>query len=181
MARFKKGTFKRKKTGKVARTPRRGYNVYRRWYEHYAANNAMQDPMLDYQRYKNAWLDAKESGYEMTNFSRKIAMKQREATEFQLKTTFGEVKARIKALRELPSEKLTIDQKTFLNLYGNVTLKQYRMDISAVLEKVKLTFEGTKEERKEAWDKALYLAFDSPKERKVRRTVRRKRKNAVAS
>lgn len=97
-----KRTYKQNRA-KAGRSWRERYNVYVRWYKHYADRNEMSEEcMLDLGAYKATVLRKKYRGEEMTNISRRVAWEQRQASETQLRVTWKTVKD------QLPEFKKTI-------------------------------------------------------------------------
>lgn len=73
----------------MARKPRVKYEVYERWYDKYAASGEMKYPKMSEGAFMAVWKRASISGQEMRDFSRITAMRQRQASELQTRTTWG--------------------------------------------------------------------------------------------
>lgn len=83
-----------------ARSIKQRYEVYLRWYEHYAKNNEMAVEPLNLFGYKNELRRAEYMGYAKENLSRQIAMRQRLSSEKQLRVTWETVKKQIPEFRK---------------------------------------------------------------------------------
>lgn len=93
----------KKNRAPAAKTWKERWEVYKRWYAHYAKNNEMtQEGVLNLGAYKATVLRKKYRGEEMNNISRRVAMEQRLASETQLKVTWETIK------REIPEFKKNI-------------------------------------------------------------------------
>ena len=68
------------------------YEVYERWYDKYAANNEMKTEKLDKKAFMELYYDARYAKQDMQDFSRNVAMRQRVASELQVRTTWAAVK-----------------------------------------------------------------------------------------
>lgn len=80
---------------KAAKTIEDRWEVYRRWYRHYAKNNEMADAELDLKSYKATIARAKALGLDTKNISKRTAMQQRKASELQLRVTWEQIKKQI--------------------------------------------------------------------------------------
>lgn len=142
----------------------KGFDVYQRWYKEYSSRNMMKDKKLKFRDYKTAYYNAKASGASMTNFSRELASRQKEASEIQVLTTWGIVKDNIKYLKAAEKlNQLTDTEREVLNKYEEITLKEYRLKIKDVLAAMESTVDRSD------WEAQFLLAFKSPTESAVRR------------
>lgn len=68
------------------------YSVYERWYEKYASTTQMKEGKLTEREYNYFYRLAKASKRNMKDFSRTIAMKQKMASELQMRATWAATK-----------------------------------------------------------------------------------------
>ena len=79
--------------------PRVKYEVYERWYDHYARRGQMKYGKLSPDAFMATYRDARAAGLNMRDFSRTVAMRQRSASEAQLRATWGATKKQITEFR----------------------------------------------------------------------------------
>lgn len=174
----------KRKTGQKRKKARSGYQTYVDWYDRYSRYTVMKDPKYSERVWARFKKDAQEAGISTANFSRTLAMRQRLASELQLKKTWEIVKDRIKQSKILVSsytdelqevlkgsKKMSTSQfeekmirletnKAFLENYGKVTWSEFRRNQAEILEFAKETVDDRAE-----WNEIFELAFDSPKEK----------------
>ena len=80
--------------------PRVKYEVYERWYDHYARRGQMKYGKMSRDAFMATWRDARAAGLNMRDFSRTIAMRQRSASESQLIATWGATKKQLTEFRK---------------------------------------------------------------------------------
>lgn len=94
----------------MAKVQKVDYNVYVKWYKKYAESVEMKDSMMTRGEFMFVYRDAKRAGYDMRDFSRKTAMRQRMASELQIRSTWGGFKKTLqetkKNIRQYEREKL---------------------------------------------------------------------------
>ena len=76
------------------------YKVYVKWYKKYAKSVEMKDAMLSKKEFMFVYRDAKSAGYNMRDFSRNVAMRQRQASELQTRVTWGAYKEVLKETKK---------------------------------------------------------------------------------
>lgn len=126
----KKRSYKQNRA-KAGRSWRERYNVYVRWYEHYAKNNQMsEEGMLDLGSYKATVLRKKYRGEEMTNISRRVAWEQRQASETQLRVTWKTIKDQIPEFKkniELTRKNIQ-NKRLAMHITGKKNLSDYQIE-----------------------------------------------------
>lgn len=94
----------------MARKTKVDYNVYEKWYDRYAATVEMKDAKMDEREFMNLYYNARYAKINMKDFSRRVAMRQRQASELQLRATWGGFKKTLqetkKNIRQYEKEKL---------------------------------------------------------------------------
>ena len=76
------------------------YKVYVKRYKKYAKSVEMKDAMLSKKEFMFVYRDAKSAGYNMRDFSRNVAMRQRQASELQTRVTWGAYKEVLKETKK---------------------------------------------------------------------------------
>ena len=187
-----KGT--KQKPGRKA--PRSGYETYKFWYNRYASSVEMKSAIYNERAYEAIRERARRAGYKTENFSRILAMRQREASELQLRVTYGIAKEKIKeAKNRLDINKFEIRKNIIARAKGkgkklseqDITerinrqlRRRFKEDYTLVKEFGNIKYSEFRKRQKEIverarqtvedrmeWDEAFALAFDSPKERRV--------------
>ena len=121
------------------------YEVYEKWYDRYAASVTMKEGKLSRQAYDYIHWRSSSRGSNMRDFSRKLAMRQREASELQIRATWGGFKQTLretkKNLRE--REKSILDEE----IRESIKSERKRSGLKA-LRKKDLEIEVQKSRRK---------------------------------
>ena len=95
----------------MAAKPRVKYEVYERWYDKFASQGEMKQNKLSRPAFMAQWRDARRAGFDMKDFSRTVASRQRAASELQLHATLQGTKQAIKEFRKNIREK----RREFIN------------------------------------------------------------------
>ena len=94
----------------MARKIKVDYNVYEKWYDRYATTVEMKDAKMDEKEFMNLYYNARFAKISMKDFSRRVAMRQRQASELQLRATWGGFKETLretkKNIKQYEREKL---------------------------------------------------------------------------
>ena len=100
------------------------YKVYVKWYKKYAKTVEMRDALMPKGQFMLIYKDAKRSGQNMRDFSRTIAMRQRQASELQTRVTWGAYKEVLKETKKNIREYRKEKQDEFLEDSIQLTRKQ---------------------------------------------------------
>jgi len=76
------------------------YKVYEKWYNHYAATVEMKDKKMEEKEFMNFYYSARAAKINMKDFSRRVAMRQRQASELQLRATWGGFKETLRETKK---------------------------------------------------------------------------------
>lgn len=95
----------------MAAKPRVKYEVYERWYDKFASTGEMKQDKLSKPAFMAQWRDARKAGFDMKDFSRTVASRQRAASELQMHATFSGTK---QAMREFRKE-IRAKKREFIN------------------------------------------------------------------
>ena len=76
------------------------YNVYEKWYDRYAATVEMKDKKMEEKEFMKLYYDARAAKISMKDFSRRVAMRQRQASELQLRATWGGFKETLRETKK---------------------------------------------------------------------------------
>ena len=95
----------------MAAKPRVKYEVYERWYDKFASTGEMKQGKLSRPAFMAQWRDARRAGYDMKDFSRTVASRQRAASEIQMHATFRGTKQAIKEFRK----EVNVKRREFIN------------------------------------------------------------------
>lgn len=106
----------------MAKVQKVDYNVYVKWYKKYAESVEMKDSMMTRGEFMAFYRNAKRAKYEMRDFSRKTAMRQRMASELQMRATWGGFK---ETLRET-KKNIRLFEKEKLNEVISEEINAYR-------------------------------------------------------
>lgn len=147
----------------MAAKPRVKYEVYERWYDKFASTGEMNQGKLSKPAFMAQWRDARSAGYDMKDFSRTVASRQRAASEVQLHATYGGTK---KAMKEFRKE-INIKRREFINdsisefitkTKGNLTDAEMSREIQRIKKK------GVPEYIKVGAETKLYNYYESQKD-----------------
>lgn len=100
------------------------YKVYVRWYKKYAKSVEMKDAMLSKKEFMFVYRDAKRADYNMRDFSRNVAMRQRQASELQTRVTWGAYKEVLKETKKNVRQYRKQKQDQFLEDSIQLTRKE---------------------------------------------------------
>lgn len=119
------------------------YEVYEKWYDRYAASVTMKEGKLSRQAYDYIHWRASSRGSNMRDFSRKLAMRQREASELQIRATWGGFKQTVKEAKKnlRAMEKSLIDDELRISIENKrrqLGLKKLKKrDLESEIQKAK--------------------------------------------